>query len=193
MSVTTNGKNAMLDALDIASLSLHTGFPGTTGANEVTGGSYARVAVTFSAAALSQRNLTAAAAVSVPAGTIRWAGLWAADGTTFQAYAPNGGAPKEFVAIASTDVVTSLAHGFTDTQTIVFYGGTPPAPLVEGTVYYARDATADTFKVAATSGGAAIDLTDGGSSDCVVARITEEVYGASGTHNILTWVIGLTH
>src|SRR5690606_6534718 len=47
VSITVNGKNAMLDALDLASLSLHTGFPGSTGANEVTGGSYARQAVTF--------------------------------------------------------------------------------------------------------------------------------------------------
>jgi len=191
VSITTNGKNEMLDALDIASLSLHTAFPGSTGANEVTGGSYAREAVTFGAAAAGVRALSAACDVDVPAGSVAWAGLWAADGTTFQAYSPNGGNPLEFQVNATTDVVSAPAHGYSDTQTIVFYGDTCPNPLVEGTVYYVRDATTDTFKVAATSGGAAIDLTTSGGSACLVSKITVEVYGGAGTHTISTWSIGL--
>jgi len=39
-----------------------------------------------------------------------------------------------------------------------------PAPLVPITVYYVRDVTTNTFKVAATGGGAAINLLDNGSS-----------------------------
>ena len=50
MSLVTTAKNTMLDALTITQMSAHTDFPGGTGANEVTGGSYARVAVTFAAA-----------------------------------------------------------------------------------------------------------------------------------------------
>ena len=48
MSYTTDAKNKMLTALraDIDAISIHTADPGTTGTNEVTGGGYARVAVT---------------------------------------------------------------------------------------------------------------------------------------------------
>lgn len=190
MSITTTGKNEMLDALDIATLSLHTDFPGATGANEVTGGSYARVAVTFNAASGGVRALSSAASVDVPAGNVAWAGLWSSGGT-FRAYSPNGGNPLEFQVDASADTIRCPAHGYSDTQTIVFYGDTCPNPLVEGTVYYVRDATTDTFKVAATSGGAAIDLTTAGGSACLVSRITVEVYGGAGTHTINTWSIGL--
>lgn len=49
MSLTTTAKDTMLNALTITQLSAHTGFPGGTGANEVTGGTYAKVAATFAA------------------------------------------------------------------------------------------------------------------------------------------------
>lgn len=193
MSITTNGKNQMLDALDVASLSLHTAFPGVTGASEVTGGTYARQAVTFGAAAAGVRSMTSPCTVDVPAATIAWVGLWDTAGTAFIAYSPNGGDPKEFQLDTSTDVVTCVGHGFSDTDTITFYGDTAPAPLVEGTVYYVRDATTDTFKVAASSGGAAIDLTAQPAGGCVVSAITLSVYGAADTHTVSTWAIGLPH
>lgn len=191
MSITTNGKNAMLDALDVVSLSLHTAFPGATGASEVSGGAYAREAVTFGSAAAGARSMTASANVDVPACTVAWVGLWNTAGTTFMAYSPNGGNPKEFIASPGANTITCPSHGYSNTQTIVFYGDTCPGGLTEGTVYYVRDATTDTFKVAATSGGSAIDLTTVGGSGCVVSRITLEVYGGSGTHTIDTWAIGL--
>lgn len=40
--------------------------------------------------------------------------------------------------------------------------GTLPAGLVTGTTYYVRDVSGSTFKLAATAGGAAIDITDAG-------------------------------
>lgn len=191
MSITVTGKNAMLDALDVVSLSLHTAFPGATGANEVTGGTYARKAATFGAAAAGVRTMSAAVTPDVPACTVAWAGLWDTAGTTFMAYSPNGGNPKEFQVDATADTISCPSHGYSDTQTVVFYGDTVPNPLVEGTVYFVRDSTTDTFKVAATSGGAVIDLTTAGGSACLVSKITQEVYGAAGTHTINTWSIGL--
>ena len=59
MPLSTNGMNLLLDQMLRASptdlsaslyASLHDGYPGNTGANEVTGGTYARVAMTFAAA-----------------------------------------------------------------------------------------------------------------------------------------------
>lgn len=186
----TTAKDVMLDALVITQASAHTAFPGSTGANEVAGGGYARVAATFAAASGGARALSAGVNLTIPAGTtVRWLGFWS--GATFRGYAPNAGVPKEFFASATTDIVTCPAHGYVDTNKIVFYGDTTPAGLTEGTVYYVRDATADTFKVAASAGGASIDLTGTGGSGCVVSAITEEVYGGGGTHTISNWALGL--
>lgn len=191
MSLVTAAKNTMLDALTVTALSLHSGFPGLTGANEISGGApaYARKAVTFAAASGGSRTTSATVTFDVPATTVRWVGLW--NGATYMGYAPNGGTPKEFVATPSTDIINCTAHGYADTQTIAFYNGTVPTGLTEGTVYFVRDATADTFKVAATSGGVAIDITGAGSTDCVVSAITQEVYAAQGTHDITSGAIGL--
>lgn len=49
MSLTTATKDAMLNALTITQISAHSDFPGGTGANEITGGTYAKVPVTFAA------------------------------------------------------------------------------------------------------------------------------------------------
>lgn len=191
MSVTVNGKNQMLDALDVVSLSLHTAFPGATGANEVTGGSYARQAATFSGASAGVRSMSAAAVVDVPACTVAWVGLWDTAGTTFQAYSPNGGNPQEFFANTTDNLITLPAHGYSDTDTVTFYGDTCPGGLTEGVVYFVRDATTDTFRVAATSGGVLIDLTTRGGAGCLVSRIVLEVYGSADTHTINTLSIGL--
>lgn len=77
--------------------SLHTADPGTTGGNEVTGGSpaYARVALTWSAG--SQDGIytaTLASAFDVPAATdITHVGLW---------NAPSGGTFRDAVAFSAS-------------------------------------------------------------------------------------------
>jgi hypothetical protein len=71
---------------------------------------------------------------------------------------------KTFTADFGTDFITSTAHGFSNGNAIKVEntGGGLPAPLVTNTLYYVRDKTTDTFKLAATLGGAAIDLTTDG-------------------------------
>ena len=192
MTYPTTTKNTMLDALTFTLASLHTAFPGTTGTNEVTGGApaYAKKAITVNASSGGSRALNASVAFDVPATTVRWVGFWNAG--TFLGCAPNGGGtPRNFMSIASTDIVYSAAHGYSDTNKIVFFNGTPPAPLVEGTVYFVRDSTADLFKVAATAGGAAINLTTSASFGCVVCGIVEDVYAVQGTHTLSTSTIGI--
>src|ERR1051325_4085611 len=78
LSLTIAAKNTMLNALTVDTASLHTAFPGLTGANEVSGGApaYARKAVTFGAAAGGSRALSAAVTFDVPATTVRWFGFW---------------------------------------------------------------------------------------------------------------------
>jgi hypothetical protein len=70
---------------------------------------------------------------------------------------------QSFTADAGTDVITANAHGLLNGETLRFKGSDLPGGLAQITVYYVRDVTTNTFKVAATSGGAAINLTDAGS------------------------------
>ena len=185
MPIPTTTKDNLLNGQTINKASLHTAFPGTTGANEVTGGSpaYAQKAITMNASSGGSRSLNAAVTFDVPACTVKWIGFW--NSTAFVGCAPNGGAtPKNFMAVPSTDLIQSTGHGWADTQKIVFFNGTAPGGLTEGTTYFVRDATADTFKVAATSGGAAIDITSSAGYQCVVCAITEDVYAAQGTHQL---------
>lgn len=76
--------NTALDAMAdrVTQLSLHTGDPGGTGANELTGGTYARQAVTWNAATSAQVTIAAPVTFGVAAGnTIEWVGMW--DGMTW--------------------------------------------------------------------------------------------------------------
>jgi hypothetical protein len=76
-------------------------------------------------------------------------------------------------ALASNDTITLDGHGFeTDDEVTVraAEGGTLPAPLVEGTTYYAIRVTNATFKLAATAGGAAINITADGESVVIVKQ-----------------------
>lgn len=73
----------------------------------------------------------------------------------------------------STDRVTVTGHGLGNTTEIRFSGSDLPAPLVAGTWYYVRSGTANDFQVAATSGGAAINLTSAGSGTTMAAVTTD--------------------
>ena len=60
-------------------LSLHTADPGTTGASEVSGGSYARQQVALDPAAAKRTSNTAAESFTdMPAATVTHVGLWTA-------------------------------------------------------------------------------------------------------------------
>lgn len=70
-------------------------------------------------------------------------------------------------ASATTDALELDGHGFALDGEIRFRaeaGGAMPSPLVVGTTYYAIPIDDSHFKVAATAGGAAINLTTGGES-----------------------------
>jgi hypothetical protein len=190
VSFATATKDLMLNAVTATTMGAHTGFPGGTGANEVSGGAYARVACTFGASSGGTRSLTASVNLTIPAGTtVRWLSLW--NGSTFVGYSPNAGAPREFVVNIATDVFTSPSHGYTNGQKITVYGDTVPAGLTEGAVYFIVAATTDTFQIASSSGGAPIDITTIGGSACVVSSIAEEIYAGGGTHTINLWTLGL--
>ena len=62
-------------------------------------------------------------------------------------------------ATASTDVINKTSHGVVNLSAIKFTTLTGGTGLSTATQYYARDITANTFKVALTRGGAAVDIT----------------------------------
>ena len=69
-------------------VSLHTADPGLDGANEVTGGSYARKALTLAAASSkSSSNGVAVEFTSMPATSVLYGGVWDQGGTTGNFYA----------------------------------------------------------------------------------------------------------
>lgn len=86
MGYTVAAENAAIGAVATAAtyISLHTADPGTTGANEVTGGTYARVATTWGT--VSNGSYTGSqVTINVPSGTtIGFWGIWsvATGGTT---------------------------------------------------------------------------------------------------------------
>jgi hypothetical protein len=85
-----------------------------------------------------------------------------------------GGTGKAFTVAASTDKLTSAAHGFANGDAVVLRTGLAPgAPLIAGTVYYVRDVEANAFKLAAGVGGAAINVTADGSGTAVKLGITD--------------------
>lgn len=180
-----HAKNAMLDAGGITHASLHTAYS-ASGANELTGGSpaYARKSITFAAAASGSKAASNTPQFDVAAATtVRFVGMWdAASNGNFKGMIALGGSEKEIISIDLTgDAITVPAHGLANNDKVVFYGGTPPAPLAEGTVYYVVGAATDTIQVAATQGGAAINLTALPDGQCVVSKIFEETFANQGT------------
>lgn len=96
-----------------------------------------------------------------------------APGLNRQAFEPNisfnidGSGIKNWDVITAVDTsgnsFTSAGHGRQNGDTLyIASSNAMPAPLDEDTVYYVVGATTDTFQLAATLGGAAIDITTAG-------------------------------
>ena len=66
----------------------------------------------------------------------------------------------------TSNVITFTANGYLDGTAITYNagGGTAMAGLTDGQIVFVRDKADDTFKVAATSGGSAIDITGTGNN-----------------------------
>jgi len=78
-------------------------------------------------------------------------------------------------ADASTDKLTLSGHGMADTTKVQFTTtGTLPAGLSLATTYFVRDSATNDFKVALTSGGSAIDITNTGSGTHTVKMMERQ-------------------
>lgn len=192
-------KDQMLDAICLGILapdwireaSLHTGFPGTTGASEVSGGApaYARKAITFNIASGGSSDSSNAPVFDVPGSTtIQYVGYWSSPGSPdeFLAFSPIGnvGFIDEFETDETGNIINADTHPFADNDRIVFLDGTPPTGLTEGTLYWVITSTADTFQVSLTQGGGAVALSSQGDSSVEVHKMVQETFGAQGTFTL---------
>jgi len=188
--------NAILDT-EFASgdlMSLHTAYS-ASGANEITGGSYARQTISWSAASGRSKAASGTSSFSVPAGnTVVFIGIWASNGTTFRGMWPNGGTERSFQVDLTNERIYCEGHGMVDDDNVVFFGATVPTGLTAGTVYYVVDTTAgdpDYFSVAATQGGGAINISGQPSKDACVSQIVLEAYAGDGTHQVTAFSEGM--
>ena len=192
MPISDAAANAAADGITgvISHISAHTAWS-ATGLNEVTGGSpaYARLPVAWDAATGRIADNTAEEVFNIPGSTtLRFVGFWSAlSGGIFRGMAPWRSAVSAVgVGYDGDDYIYADGHGFSDTDTVVVFEGNDGAGvsggLTIGTVYYVRDSVTDRFKLAATSGGVAINLTT--TNLMVVQGITEETFTAQGTATI---------
>jgi len=83
-----------------------------------------------------------------------------------------GSAMTGTTGVAATDVLTKASHGLVDTDIIVFTSLTGGAGLKTLRPYYVRDMSGNTFKLAGSPGGAALDFTTD-ITDATFKEITE--------------------
>lgn len=69
------------------------------------------------------------------------------------------GRVNQVTGVAATDIFTAIAHGYLLNDPVVFSATTGGAGITAGVTYFARDITTNTFKVAGTVGGIAVNFT----------------------------------
>ena len=200
MDLVDAAKNLTLDELAsvMTHISLHSAYPGSTGTNELTGGSpaYARQEVVWDPAASGVLTTDSAVpSFNVPAGSsVAFAGFWsAATSGTYYGCVPLGPVGDPHLAtVATTGYFTAPGHTFANGQQVVVSKtlGSLPTGVSNGTVYWVRDVTGDTFRVAATSGGSAVSISAAGRA--MVRGIIVESYGGQGLYAISSLTLSIS-
>jgi hypothetical protein len=167
---------------------LVTAFTGDGTYTEATGGGYARISQTNNATNFpassggSKSNGTqvtfATASADIAIDPTRIVGWILADASTagvVRYYGEFVGTAQAFVAKASTDTFTAIAHGLANgTKVRVWSVGLAlPTGVSAYTTYYIVGTATDTFQLSATSGGSAIDITGNGSGFIAVDNSQE--------------------
>lgn len=170
MPLTTAGRNALLDSGK--SVFTHFGAFTDVGTTEVAGGSYARQAITWAAAGSGVVAHSGTLTVPIPAGTtVQTVGDFSASSAgSIYSYAGyhSTAPPKGFGSVlASSDVITSYAHGLTTDDRVFVWAVNAeaiPTGLAALTLYFvlASGLTTDAFKLSTSSGGASAAITTDG-------------------------------
>lgn len=160
---------------------LFTVAPGeAAGGTEVTGGSYARVAITNNATnfpAASGGSKSNGTAITFPQASANWGtvvALGVFDASTSGNLLFYGwlGADSGVLFTATTaDVLTAPGHTLVNDDQVriqAIPGATLPSGLAEGTTYFVITVSGNTFSLSATQGGGAIDI---GAGSGLIAKI----------------------
>lgn len=108
----TTEENQALSTTSWSFVSLHTADPGTTGASEVSGGSYARVAVSWNSASGGSVTNSGALSINLPASTTAaYFGIWSA--SSAGTYYIGGALSPSITTGTSAGVVTIAASALT--------------------------------------------------------------------------------
>lgn len=204
MGLNTNGKNALVNGLAsvVTHISVHDDVPDATGSNELTGGTYARVAVTWTAAANGVRDNNAQLDHNIPAGsTAAYYGLCGASSAgTFYGYIPRTGTGEALYGFGSVDsagvtadAIQSAAHGLSNGMQVLVHNvlaESLPTGLSEDTVYFVVSAATDTFEVSATEGGASVNIT--GQGELFWQRVVPESFASAGLLSTATGALDLS-
>jgi len=93
---------------------------------------------------------------------------------------------KAVTGAAATDIFTAAAHGYIVGDVVQFSGLTGGAGISTSVAYYVGDVTTNTFRVATTPGGTALDFTTDLTAGTVsgVAVLTDNAL-ASGSQNLV--------
>jgi hypothetical protein len=189
-----SSKNLMLDALfgtnptaPVTHVAVHSAFD-IGGGNEV---SSARVAISMGSATNGTITSTGTPTISMPGGsTAAFFGLWSAVTLgTIQFMAPVGSTKAKAVEGDTDDTIYARAHGFINDEQVTFYGDDLPTGITQGDLYFVVNASADTFQISLTQGGAAIDITADGFGTCY--NIAPESFTGAGTLDLSSLVATL--
>lgn len=202
---TNFAKDYMLDGLSESEThgakyaSLHTAFS-VSGANEVTGGTpaYARQPVSWVASDAGIKGTYFPLTFDVPTSTIAWVGFWdAVSGGNFLAMAPSNGsaivpASSETGTDLSNNDVVVKGHGFSAGTRVVFWGVFPTGVTL-GTQYFviATGLATDSFRVSATSGGAAINISGIPPVNYFVQKCVPATYVGQSQHILATGAMSI--
>jgi hypothetical protein len=189
---TTAGANAMLDALGITHVGAFTDFPADSGAgsNEVSGGSYARQAISYAAAASKSKAKAAGSVlIPIPAGTTVYflGGFTALTAGSLRKVAPiNGGSVKGVgIVAAADDIIRSYGHGLADNDRVLVEavnGESLPTGLSATTLYHVIGSTTDTFQLSLTQGGAAVNIEANG--ELFFQKVVGETFASDGNLDV---------
>jgi surface protein len=91
------------------------------------------------------------------------------------------------------DLVTRTAHGYTNGMQVQFFNITTTTGIVNGQFYFVINATANTFQVAATSGGSALALTNDGTGQLLPYRIATVTITPQAGQNLTTINLFVKH
>jgi hypothetical protein len=187
-TIVNNGLDGRLPATP--HLSAHTAFS-DTGANEVSGGAYAREVMAMDAATGRTADNTAAESLSIPASTtVQFVGIFdALTGGNFITMMPLG-STKALVGMATdaaengapADTLWVAGHGMAQDERVAFFSvdGTLPTGITEGVLYYVIGTpTTNSLQVSATEDGAALAITAAGSF--IMSDAVPETYASAGT------------